>query len=134
MTRPALAALALALLPGLGAAQTVSDVRFAAGDYGTMIEGSITGDEYLDYRLGAKAGQALFVEMTRDGTDPDGAPYFNILPPGSDNEAIFIGSMDGSTTTVDLPEDGTYTIRVYQMGDAADSGATTPFFMDLSIQ
>ena len=37
-------------------------------------------------------------------------------------------------TTVQLPSDGTYTIRVYQMGDAADSGKTTGFNIDLSIQ
>jgi hypothetical protein len=77
-------ALLLALAPGLAAAQAVTDVRYEPGDYGTMITGRVVGDAYLDYRLDAKAGQELFVEMTRDGTDPDGAPYFNILPPGSD--------------------------------------------------
>jgi hypothetical protein len=42
--------------------------------------------------------------------------------------------MDGKVTTVDLPESGDYTIRVYHMGNDETSGATTDFRIDLSIQ
>jgi len=122
----------VALLPGALAAQTVSDVQFEAGNYGAMINGTIIGDEYIDYRLGASAGQEMFVEMMP--MEWGGAVYFNILPPGSEGEAIYNSSIDGDSTTVALPSDGTYTIRVYQMGDAADSGMTTGFSIDLSIQ
>ena len=122
----------VALLPGALVAQTVSDVQFEAGNYGAMINGTIIGDEYIDYRLGASAGQEMFVEMMP--MEGGGAVYFNILPPGSEGEAIYNSSIDGDSTTVALPSDGTYTIRVYQMGDAADSGATTGFSIDLSIQ
>lgn len=122
----------VALLPGALAAQTVSDVQFEAGNYGAMISGSIIGDEYIDYRLGASGGQQLYVEMMP--VQSEGAIYFNILPPGSEGEAIYNSSIDGDSTTVTLPSDGTYTLRVYQMGGAADSGAIASFNIDVSIQ
>ena len=132
--KSALLALALAASATLLAAQTVSDVQFAPGNFGTMVSGTIIGDEYIDYRLGAKAGQEMFVELTVTDSNGNGIVYFNILPPGSDGEAIYNGSTLGNTTTVDLPEDGTYSIRVYQMGNDRDSGKTSGFNIDLSIQ
>ena len=99
-----------------------------------MVSGTIIGDEYIDYRLGAKAGQEMFVELTVTDSNGNGIVYFNILPPGSDGEAIYIGSVNGNTTTVDLPENGTYSIRVYQMGNDRDTGKTSGFNIDLSIQ
>jgi hypothetical protein len=115
-------------------AQTVSDVQFEAGNYGTMISGAITGGEYIDYRLAAQAGQDMFVQMMPGDSNGTGAVYFNVLPPGSSGEAIYNSSVAGETTTVALPSDGTYVIRVYLMGDDADSGKTTGFNIDLSIQ
>lgn len=99
-----------------------------------MVSGTIIGDEYIDYRLGAKSGQEMFVELTVTDSNGNGIVYFNILPPGSDGEAIYIGSVNGNTTTVDLPENGTYSIRVYQMGNDRDTGKTSGFNIDLSIQ
>lgn len=119
---------------GALSAQTTSDVQFAPGNFGTMVSGTIIGNEYLDYRLGAKGGQEMFVELKVTDSNGSGIVYFNILPPGSDGVAIYNGSMDGNTTTVDLPEDGTYTIRVYQMGNDRDTGKTSGFNIDLSIQ
>ncbi|MCR8550069.1 hypothetical protein M4578_19785 [Salipiger sp. P9] len=116
-------------LPGLAAAQTVSDVQFRKGDYGTYVEGKVTGHAYHDYRLGAGKGQEMFVEL-----DSGGSAYFNILPPGSDGVAIYNSAINGNSTTVTLPEKGTYTIRVYLMGNDEDSGKTVPFGLDLSIQ
>lgn len=115
-------------------AQTVSDVHFEAGNYGAMVSGAIIGNEYIDYRLGAKAGQEIFVELSVTDSNGDGTVYFNILPPGSSDVAIFNSSSDGNSTTLALPEDGTYTIRVYQMGNDKDTGKTSGFNLDLSIQ
>lgn len=131
LARTALIAGLLGLAPAAGA-QTVSDVQFEAGNYGTMISGTIIGDEYIDYRVCASGGQEMFVEMMP--LDGGSAVYFNILPPGSSDEAIYNSSVGGDVTTVQLPSDGTYTIRVYQMGNAADSGQTSGFNIDLSIQ
>lgn len=115
-------------------AQTVSDVHFSAGNYGTTVNGTVVGNEYIDYRLGANAGQKMFVELAVDGTNGSGTVYFNILPPGSTGEAIYNSSMSGNSTTVDLPSSGSYTIRVYQMGNDKDAGKTSGFHIDLSIQ
>lgn len=129
-----IAALTITLSALPAAAQTVSDVKFAAGNYGAMVNGTIIGDEYIDYRLGAKKGQTMFVELGVDSTNGSGTVYFNILPPGSDGVAIYNSSIDGNTTTVKLPSSGNYLIRVYQMGNDADAGKTSGFHIDLSIQ
>ncbi|SNS70991.1 hypothetical protein [Tropicimonas sediminicola] len=119
---------------GPGTAQMTADVRFQSGNYGTMVSGTITGDEYFDYRLGASGGQQMFVDLSVAGTNGNGSVFFNILPPGSDGVAIYNSSMDGNSTTVELPSDGTYTIRVYLMGNDRDAGATVGYNVDLSIQ
>ena len=64
-----------------------SDVRFPSGSTGTTLSGSITGDQIRDYVVRANEGQVMSVRMS--GSE---IVHFNVLPPGSDNEAIFIGS------------------------------------------
>lgn len=112
-------------------AQERSVVSFEPGNFGTMITGEITGDAYRDYVLGAGAGQEMFIEMV-EGNGP--VVYFNILPPGSDGVAIYNSSTFGNSTTVELEESGDYVIRVYQLGNAADTGVTTGYNIDVSIQ
>lgn len=123
-----------ALFPSVALAQSVQEVTFAPGNFGTMVSDEVTGNDYDDFTLGAAAGQEMFVELTVAETDGNGTIYFNILPPGSTGEAIYIGSIDGNTMTVDLPEDGVYTIRVYLMGNDEDTGKTVSYNMDLSVQ
>lgn len=110
-------------------AQSVERVQFTQGNDNAAVEAEVTGDGYKDYVLGAAQGQTMGVSLSA-GT---AAAYFNILPPGSDGEAIFIGSRDGTDASVVLPADGDYTIRVYLMGDAKDSGATVPFTLSMTI-
>ena len=65
---------------------------------------------------------------------PEGNAYFNILPPGSSGEAIYFGSIDGNDATgVALPASGDYTVRVYLMGNDADTGKTVPFTLSMSV-
>lgn len=136
MKKSLFAAAALAVLAASPSfAQMSADVRFEAGNYGTMVSGTITGNEYFDYKLGAKAGQEMFVELNVDGTNGNGSAFFNILPPGSEGEAIFIGSMnDGNSAKIKLPQDGTYIIRVYLMGNDKDAGKTVGYNVDISVQ
>lgn len=130
----ALALVLLAAAPGPAAAQRAADVVFQPGNYGTMLSGTIVGDEYFDYRLRANAGQEMFVELVVEATNGNGSAFFNILPPGSDGVAIYDGSMDGRSTTVRLPESGVYVIRVYLMGNDRDAGKTVGYRLEVSIQ
>ncbi|MEV8465467.1 hypothetical protein AB0T83_01545 [Fluviibacterium sp. DFM31] len=114
--------------------QMSEEVHFEKGNYGAMVTGTLTGDAYVDHKLRAKGGQQMFAELRVAETDGHGTIYFNILPPGSDGAAIYIGSRDGNTALIDLPKDGVYTIRTYLMGDDRDSGKTVGYNLDLSIQ
>jgi subtilisin family serine protease len=116
-------------------AQRSSPVQFKPGSYGTMVRGTIRGREYIDYKLTATKGQTMFAELTVRSTNGNGTAYFNILPPGSKGEAIYVGQNDtDSSARVKLPASGTYTIRVYLMGNDKDTGKSVNFNLDLSIQ
>jgi len=134
LTATSLLVALLASAPMASLAQMTSEVKFQPGNYGTMVSGTIIGDEYIDYTLGAGAGQQMFVDLAVVDSNGSGTVYFNILPPGSTGEAIYNSSINGNTATVKLPKKGTYTIRVYQMGNDADTGKTSGFNIDLSIQ
>lgn len=121
-------------VPLLASAQTSEQVEFASGESGASVSGEITGQDYRDYLLSARSGQQMSVDLSVTESDGDGTVYFNILPPGSEGEAIYIGSLDGNSADVTLPEDGTYAIRVYQMGNDEDTGKTSAYEIDLSIQ
>lgn len=124
-----LAALALAAAPSFAQPDIVKrPVQFAKGKSGATIKGTITGDQTLDYTLRAAAGQTMTVKIS-------GSPSvnFNVLPPGSAGEALFVGSRDGNRATTTLPASGEYTIRVYQMGNASSSGKRSNFTLDVAI-
>ncbi|MFN4203369.1 MAG: SH3 domain-containing protein [Tabrizicola sp.] len=114
-------ALALALATA-SPAQTTRSETIAAADAtaGTVINGTIRGDDSVDYLVAAEAGQRLSVDVSASNA----SLYFNILPQGSD-EAIFIGSTSGNVADVPVPATGTYVVRVYLMRNAArrDEGA-----------
>lgn len=112
----------------LALAQHREHVHFAAGNDNAAIESSVKGNDYRDYILGAKAGQTMGVSLITKGN-----AYFNILPPGSNDVAIFIGSRDGMDASVKLPSNGDYTIRVYLMGNDKDAGKTVPFTLSMTI-
>jgi hypothetical protein len=129
----AVAAVALASTSAVHA-QRASNVQFTRGNYGTHLSGTISGREYFDYRISARRGQKLFVDLSVGGTNGDGSVYFNILPPGSRGQAIYNSSTGRNTTTVTLPRNGQYTIRVYLMGNDRSAGKTVGYEVDLSIQ
>jgi hypothetical protein len=123
------AVLALASVPASVHAQQKTDIRFAAGNDNAAVEGTIKGSAYHDYALGAKAGQRMSVSLITKGS-----AFFNILPPGSNDVAIYNSSINGNDATgMNLPSDGNYTIRVYLMGDAKDSGKTVSYMVSTTI-
>lgn len=115
-----------ALLGTASLAQDAHTVHFAPGTTGATIKAAITGDSFIDYRLSAKAGQEMDITLS-------GTAYFNVLPPGSSGEAIFIGANEGEAFSGTLSTSGTYTVRIYQMGAAADEGQTQKFTLDIDI-
>lgn len=116
-------------------AQMTAQLNFAPGTDHAAANGSVTGDEYFDYVLGASAGQTLSADLSITGTNGDGIAYFNVLPPGSDGYAIFNGSMSADGTgTVELPENGDYTVRIYLMGNDRDTDKTVGYALTVTIR
>lgn len=126
-----LAALLLAIAP-LAAADTerqVQSVQFAPGSSSTVIKGSIHGYHYIDYQLRAAAGQTLKISLQT----ANGANYFNILPPGSVDVAMYNASTGGNRYEGLLPDDGVYSIRVYLMRSAARRNERADFSLSIGV-
>lgn len=104
-------------------------VQFAKGASSATLKGSLKGDQTIDYKLRAKAGQSMRVSLQTS----NGANYFNVLPPGSNDVAIFVGSTDGNQWTGTLPADGEYKIRVYLMRSAARRGETANYTLTVGV-
>jgi len=122
--------LAGALLTGTAlTAEAAKQIAFGKGKSSASVSGKVKGSDDVDYELRANAGQTLIVDFKAG----KGAAYFNVLPPGSTGEAIFNGSMDGNHFKGELPSDGVYTIRVYLMGGAKDSGKPVNYTLKVSI-
>jgi hypothetical protein len=134
--RVAAAALALgcallATVPATAVASgiEVRTVRFAKGESSATTKGSIKGDRTIDYKLRAKAGQTMSVSLKTT----NGANYFNVLPPGSSDVAVFAGSTGGNEWKGKLEADGEYTIRVYLMRSAARRNETANYTLSVGI-
>lgn len=124
-----LCALALAAAPSFAQPGIAKrPVQFAKGKSSATLQGSITGDQTVDYTLRAAVGQTMTAKLSGGAT-----VYHNVLPPGSTGEALFVGSRDGNVSTTTLPASGEYTLRVYQMGQARSSGKRSNFTLDVAI-
>ena len=104
-------------------------VQFPASAAGTTIEGSITGYDIVDYVLGAAEGQSMTVELDTDNL----SNYFNVLPPGEEEVAIYIGSVEGNRYQGVLPANGDYRVRVYLMRNAARRNETANYSIAVAI-
>lgn len=110
-------------------AQQKTTVHFSAGNDNAAIDGVVKGQQYHDYILGAKAGQRMGVSLITKGS-----AYFNILPPGSKDAAIYNSSVGGNdATNIELPDEGNYTIRVYLMGNDADANKSVKYTISTTI-
>jgi hypothetical protein len=104
-------------------------LQFAKGASSATVKGSITGYQAVDYKLRAHAGQSMSVTLVTS----NGANYFNVLPPGSTDVAIFIGSSSGNQWTGQLTADGEYTIRIYLMRSAARRNEVANYTLSVGI-
>lgn len=117
-------------IPFLATAQiTTKKVSFPAGKSSTTINGTIKGDQTIDYTVTANEGQQLKVNLSTKST----SLYFNVLAPGANGEAIFIGSNDGNAFGGTLGMSGTYKIRVYLYRNAARRGESANFSLSISV-
>jgi hypothetical protein len=122
--------LAGALLTGTALnAEAAKQIAFGKGKSSASVSGKVKGSDDIDYELRASAGQTMIVDLKAS----KGAAFFNVLPPNSTGEAIFNGSMDGNHFKGTLPSDGVYTIRIYLMGGAKDSGKPVNYTLKVSI-
>jgi hypothetical protein len=110
-------------------AQQKVPVQFAKGASSATLKGTITGEQYRDYVVNARAGQTMTVTLT----NPDGRAYFNVMAPGSTGEAVFIGSTEGNSFRGPVPGTGANTIRVYQMRATGRRGEVANYTLAIGI-
>jgi hypothetical protein len=104
-------------------------VQFKQGESSATIQGTLKGDQTIDYQLTAGAGQAMVIKFA----PTNASAYFNLPPPGSSGEAIHIGSSAGNDFSGELQAAGSYTIRVYLMRNAARRNESTKYTLDIGI-
>ncbi len=112
-------AVLLAVVPTFAHAATeleprVEQVPFDKGADSVKFNQSIKGPRTAQYRVSAKAGQILTVDLKPSNA----SAYFNITAKGADY-ALFNGSIMGNHFMGPLPVDGEYTVQVYLMRNAA---------------
>ena len=106
-----------------------STVVFARGTTRSVIKGRLSGRKSIDYLVRAAAGQML--EVSLDASNR--MTYFNILPPGSTGEAMYIEGGSGRRFVGQLPADGLYTIRVYLIRAAARRNENSRFTLSTGL-
>jgi hypothetical protein len=104
-------------------------VHFKAGSNSATVKGKIRGYEGVDYVLEASKGQSMNVSMATDNP----SSYFNILAPGENEAAMFIGSTSGNQFEGTLPKSGAYKIRVYMMRNAARRKEVANYRLEMII-
>lgn len=132
MTKTLLTALAatglLLAMPAM--AQQKTNVVFAKGASSATMKGSIKGAQDRSYIVSARAGQI----MTIDFKPTNASAYFNIMAPGSNGEAMFIGSSAGNRFSGPLTVSGPHTILVYLMRNAARRNETANYTLTVSVK
>ncbi len=102
-------------------------VQFAKGAT-AVIKGRVKGYADVDYLVPAGAGQTITVSLKRSNL----SNYFNVLPPGSKDVAMYAGQT-GKDFKGLLPADGDYTIRVYLVRAAARRNESSNYTLTISV-
>jgi hypothetical protein len=109
---------------------TVKKISIPKGQTAITLSGSVKGYGFTDYQLNCSKGQTLEVQLI--AANP--ANYFNVLPPGSADVAIYNSSTEGNKYKVLLTESGVFTIRVYLMRNAARRNESSKFTLKVSVK
>lgn len=103
-------------------------VKFAKGSTSAVVKGQVKGSGDVDYLVRAGAGQTITVSLKVSNR----SNYFNVLPPGSKDVAMYAGQTGEDFKGV-LPTDGGYTIRVYLMRAAARRNESSKYTLTVSV-
>ncbi|GHC54096.1 SH3 domain-containing protein [Neogemmobacter tilapiae] len=111
----------------------LEQVHFPPGATGATINGRITGNEFVVYKIGAEAGQQIAIDLRADNT----ATYFNLYAPGNGpgDEALVIGEQLATANSYAglLPTSGEYGLSVFLYRSAARRGETSTYRIKLSV-
>ena len=91
--------------------------------------GSIRGRAGRDFVIHAGAGQSFEVELRATGS----AACFNVLPPGSEDVAMFIGSTGGRRFMGIAPIAGDYIVRAYLVRSAARRNESSTYTLTARV-
>jgi hypothetical protein len=103
-------------------------VKFSKGATSAVIKGQVKGSGDVDYLVRAGAGQTITVSLKVSNR----MNYFNVLPPGSKDVAMYAGQTGEDFKGV-LPADGDYTIRVYLIRAAARRNESSRYTLTVSV-
>lgn len=109
-------------------AQTKTRVRFARGSATAILKGRITGYNYTDFVVRARAGQTMTAKITGTNT----FTQFAVFDVNMENMEMGTGVANWSGV---LPESGDYTIRVlFPRAEARRKSAFGNFSLKISVQ
>ena len=103
-------------------------VQFKKGSTSAVIKGQVKGYSDVDYLVQAGAGQTITVSLKVSNR----MNYFNVLPPGSKDVAMYAGQTGEDFKGV-LPTDGDYTIRVYLVRAAARRNESSNYTLTIRV-
>lgn len=111
-------------------AQTTKKINILKEKNSTSIAGVIKGSQFIDYQIQFEKGQTIEVLLTGSNQ----SNYFNILPPGSKDVAIYNSSINGNKYNGLSDRSGLYTIRVYLMRNAARRNESSKFTLKIKLR
>ena len=118
----------LLVVAGAAAAQSKVRVKFAAGASAATMKGKITGYRYVDYLVGARAGQTLSVSVGSSNR----FTQLVVFGPSMEN-------LDGATGVAEwsgeLPASGDYTVRVlFPRAEARRRTAVADYSLRIAVR
>lgn len=106
----------------------VEKVSLSKDRVSVALDGVIKGYQTIDYLVEAHAGQILTISFQSNNL----ATYFNVIEPNA-AFASFNGAMLGNSYTNKLGVNGSYTIRVYMMRNAAARKESAVYTLNISL-
>jgi len=116
-------------LPIFGIGQSSKSIFFPKNKNSTTVTGTVKGSQYIDYRLNVQKGQTLSSSINSKNT----SVFFNILPPGSKDVAIYNSSTESNKYSGVAEKSGLYSIRIYLMGAAKSENKSVNFGLTVGL-